>query len=156
GGLAAQPGLFVTPADPASNNIRVYAVSTAIRDVRDLPAEQAPTIAVRARIARPPLPKRLLTWLQHPNPRARASAAPAPVLMKHGPLQDGEEVSLSPLPDTAEAKPRRALPRQRLGELLLERGVITEDQLAHALSEKGDTGERLGHVLVRLGLITES
>ena len=31
-------------------------------------------------------------------------------------------------------------PRQRLGQLLLERGVITEDQLAHALSEKGEFG----------------
>jgi type IV pilus assembly protein PilB len=75
--------------------------------------------------------------------------------MKHFPPQS-EEIPEPPMPDAAHAGPRRVPPRQRLGELLLEQGVITEDELAHALSEKGETGERLGHVLVRLGLITES
>jgi type IV pilus assembly protein PilB len=64
---------------------------------------------------------------------------------------------LEPLePHTAQARPRGAPTRQRLGQLLLARGVITEDQLAHALREKGSSGERLGQVMVRLGLITES
>src|SRR5262249_56785796 len=85
----------------------------------------------------------------------RRSAAPTRAVMTHIPSSSGG-ISPSPVPDAAESKPRRALPRQRLGELLLERGVITEEQLAHALSEKGDTGERLGQILVRLGLITES
>jgi type IV pilus assembly protein PilB len=60
------------------------------------------------------------------------------------------------VPDTLPARPRRAPTRRRLGQLLLERGVITEDQLARALSEKSTTGERLGTALVRLGLLTES
>lgn len=54
-----------------------------------------------------------------------------------------------------EATPNRARTRKRLGQLLLERGVITPDQLARALSERGDRGEKLGHVLVRQGLISE-
>jgi type IV pilus assembly protein PilB len=65
------------------------------------------------------------------------------------------EIAGELIPARAQARSYRAPIRQRLGQLLLERGVITEEQLAHALSEKGDTGERLGHVLVRLGLLTE-
>jgi type IV pilus assembly protein PilB len=53
-------------------------------------------------------------------------------------------------------RPRHAAPRQRLGQLLLKRGILTEDQLALALREKRGTGERLGNVLIRLGLVTES
>jgi hypothetical protein len=78
--LSSRPGLYVTPADPASNNIRVYAVSTAIRQVRSLPADRpAPATAVRAHVVKPPLPKRLLAWLRQPirlprlQPRRRVS-----------------------------------------------------------------------------------
>jgi hypothetical protein len=80
GDLSSLPELFVTPADPASNNIRVYAVSTAIRQVRYLRADRpAPATAVRARVVPPPLPKRLLAWLRQPirlprlHPRRRVS-----------------------------------------------------------------------------------
>ncbi|MGH7264985.1 MAG: GspE/PulE family protein [Candidatus Rokuibacteriota bacterium] len=46
--------------------------------------------------------------------------------------------------------------RQRLGEFLLQQRVITADQLTEALSHRGHTGEKLGHVLVRLGLVDEA
>jgi hypothetical protein len=79
GDLSSRPGLFVTPADPASNNIRVYAVTTAIRQVRYLPADRPPDTAgrtrgvqpVRTRVVQPPLPKRLLAWLRQPIPLPR-------------------------------------------------------------------------------------
>lgn len=38
--------------------------------------------------------------------------------------------------------------RPRLGELLLERGLITEVQLKEALAETADTGELLGRILI--------
>jgi hypothetical protein len=70
GDLHSLPGLFVTPADPASNNIRVYAVSSAIRQVRTLPGDRPPA-TVRERAVTPPLPARLLAWLRQPIPLPR-------------------------------------------------------------------------------------
>lgn len=44
--------------------------------------------------------------------------------------------------------------RRMLGELLLQAGHITADQLEHALAEQNKTGEKLGETLIRLGLLT--
>ena len=43
-----------------------------------------------------------------------------------------------------------------LGSLLLEAGLINEEELARALEEQGHSRERLGQVLVRLKIINES
>lgn len=43
----------------------------------------------------------------------------------------------------------------RLGALLLDAGSISPEQLAHALDEQKQTGERIGEVLRRLGHIDE-
>ncbi|MFU8891928.1 MAG: GspE/PulE family protein [Anaerosomatales bacterium] len=45
---------------------------------------------------------------------------------------------------------------QRLGQLLMRSGVITEPQLADALQVHKATGERLGRVIVDLGYATQS
>jgi type IV pilus assembly protein PilB len=45
--------------------------------------------------------------------------------------------------------------RRRLGDLLVAEGLITEDQLAQALAQQKETGDKLGSTLVRLGLINE-
>ncbi len=45
--------------------------------------------------------------------------------------------------------------RKKLGECLIQAGLITEADLQSALSEHKRTGERLGAVLVRLNLATE-
>ena len=45
--------------------------------------------------------------------------------------------------------------RKKLGECLIQSGLITEDDLQSALTEHKRTGERLGAVLVRLNLATE-
>ena len=47
------------------------------------------------------------------------------------------------------------LSTRRFGELLIERGRITPDQLTDALKQRQDPKERLGQTLVRLGIITE-
>jgi hypothetical protein len=44
----------------------------------------------------------------------------------------------------------------RIGELLLQRGLISRDQLEHALTAQRRWGTRLGMSLVRLGFIEES
>jgi len=43
-----------------------------------------------------------------------------------------------------------------IGTILVERGLITDDQLNEALAEQARTGERLDHLLVRLGFTTST
>lgn len=45
--------------------------------------------------------------------------------------------------------------RKRLGEILVNEGLITTQQIQEALDAQGNTGEMLGETLVRLGYITE-
>jgi len=45
--------------------------------------------------------------------------------------------------------------RKRLGELLVEAGFISKEQLNHALEEQKISKEKLGQTLMRLGYITE-
>ena len=44
--------------------------------------------------------------------------------------------------------------RKRLGDLLLEAGIITEAQLMHALENKSDN-EKLGDFLIKENVLTE-
>lgn len=46
--------------------------------------------------------------------------------------------------------------RKKLGELLVEAGLITEEQLKHAIEVQSKTGEKLGKVLIKSGYVTES
>lgn len=45
--------------------------------------------------------------------------------------------------------------QKKIGELLLQGGVITQEQLQRALEEQTQAGERVGATLVRLGYISE-
>lgn len=45
--------------------------------------------------------------------------------------------------------------RQRLGDILVQTGIITHEQLIEALDEQKRSGERLGSVLVKKGYLTE-
>jgi len=42
-----------------------------------------------------------------------------------------------------------------IGSILVDRGLINDEGLVHAIDEQNRTGERLDHVLVRLGLVTQ-
>ena len=44
----------------------------------------------------------------------------------------------------------------RLGEILIQRGVATQDQIEIALTEQRKTKEHLGKILVKLGFATEA
>ncbi len=46
-------------------------------------------------------------------------------------------------------------PTIRIGDVLLERGLITKQQLDAAFAEKGKSGKLLGEVLVDMGFVTE-
>jgi type IV pilus assembly protein PilB len=46
-------------------------------------------------------------------------------------------------------------PRRRLGDLLVAEGLITEEQLSHALGQQKESGDKLGSILVKLNLINE-
>ena len=43
-----------------------------------------------------------------------------------------------------------------VGSILVERGLIDQEQLEQAIEEQNRTGERLDHVMVRLGLVSSS
>lgn len=45
--------------------------------------------------------------------------------------------------------------KKRLGELLVEAGLVSEEQLQHSLQEQRRSGELLGEVMVHLGYVTE-
>jgi MSHA biogenesis protein MshE len=47
------------------------------------------------------------------------------------------------------------LSKLRLGDLLIEQGLITSEQLAAALAQQKRTGRRLGLVLIELGITSE-
>ena len=41
-----------------------------------------------------------------------------------------------------------------IGSILLERGLISDDQLTQAIVDQNRTGERLDHVMARLGFVS--
>lgn len=75
-----------------------------------------------------------------PEPRGRA----------HGP-----QPFTSVTEGVGETMSARATERKRLGELLLEEGLINREQLQEALAVQRRTGRRLGAVLAKLGFVTE-
>lgn len=46
--------------------------------------------------------------------------------------------------------------QQPLGRMLVDKGVISDDQLRIALQEQGKTHQPLGRLLVRLGFLSEA
>jgi general secretion pathway protein E/type IV pilus assembly protein PilB len=56
----------------------------------------------------------------------------------------------------SETKERQAHRPQRLGERLVEAGIVSDDQLRIALTEQHRDGEPLGRILIRLGFVTEA
>ena len=57
---------------------------------------------------------------------------------------------MSSSPEERSPSPPLAVP---LGRLLIERGLLTQEQLIEGLLEQDRTGDRLGKVLIRLGFV---
>lgn len=53
------------------------------------------------------------------------------------------------------ASKERLIIRKRLGDLLIERGKLTPDQLQTALTRQRETGGRVGQTLIEMGYVTE-
>lgn len=58
--------------------------------------------------------------------------------------------------NTAKAAPAQPAPKKRLGDLLIEKGLVTEDQIKIALMEQRKTKKTIGQCLVDIGFITEA
>lgn len=56
--------------------------------------------------------------------------------------------------DDADAK--RAAPKKRLGDVLIDKGLVSPDQVTIAITEQKKTGKALGNTLVDLGFVSES
>jgi type IV pilus assembly protein PilB len=69
------------------------------------------------------------------------------------PLEAGARPRESMVPDDQEGWPRHS--GTPLGELLVGRGVVSEEQLRAALTTQTGSGKRLGNILVELGLLSE-
>ena len=44
----------------------------------------------------------------------------------------------------------------RLGDCLMQKGMITEEQLSQALIKQKETGAKLGETIVDMGLVSEN
>lgn len=51
--------------------------------------------------------------------------------------------------------PHKKVINKLLGELLIENGLITREQLEHALARQRETGELLGETIVKMGFAAE-
>ncbi len=72
-------------------------------------------------------------------------------------LRELREASTAPEPDPAsvqEAGPPTPPARQQLGELLVRKGLVREDELESALAEQRATGRPLGQILLAAGAVT--
>lgn len=118
-----------------------------------LPASPVPAPPVPARAAPTgPIPAPAM-----PVPPIFRPAAPGPVVetpvvaVSEVPQLRAEEAELAVEPEDL-APPPSGRP---LGELLVGRGLVTEDQLNQALTEQRASGKRLGNILVELGFLGE-
>jgi hypothetical protein len=70
--------------------------------------------------------------------------------------QCGIDVTLAPVHEVRQADPAENQPEpwKPLGSLLVERGALTEAQLAEALREQQTSDRRLGEILVARGCVT--
>jgi hypothetical protein len=64
-------------------------------------------------------------------------------------MRDAADAWLADIRKTMESAAKR-----RLGDIIVERGLITANQLEHALAVQRESGSKLGEVLVELGYIT--
>jgi hypothetical protein len=81
-----------------------------------------------------------------------AAVAPAPV---QAPVPVPTPVAAPPAPAVPLESPAFFLDRPRLGDLLLRKGLITQEQLEQALNESRTGGDLLGRVMIRRQFIFE-
>ena len=66
------------------------------------------------------------------------------------------EIRETPTPPAPDLAPAEDLPQRRpLGELLVEKGLLSEHDLGIALAQQRDDGRPLGQILIGMGVINE-
>lgn len=65
-------------------------------------------------------------------------------------------VEISKKDGIAQSEPKAEKPKLRLGEQLIQAGLLSDDQLQVALTEQRSSGKMLGTLLAEMGFITES
>ncbi|MDZ4860559.1 MAG: DnaA/Hda family protein [Candidatus Hydrogenedentes bacterium] len=88
----------------------------------------------------------MLSWRR--DKKDEAGGATAPPAESHPPTVTGKAAPAPPPASTATAP--------RLGELLVQEGVITAQQLHEGLTKQAETGSFIGHTLVELGFLNQS
>lgn len=107
----------------------------------------------------PPLPERFLPTPATPETPANESPAPEPANDPSPPQPANEppapEAETEPAPAAEPEEKKKERPRRRLGEILVEAGVVNDDGVRRALGVQKMGGGRLGSILVKLGLCTD-
>lgn len=104
------------------------------------PRQPAPPPAEQAAAPTPPKPE--APKAEAPQPAATPAPAPAP-----------EPVAAEPAAADSKSAGKRPM---RIGERLIDMGLISSDQLQIALQEQKTTKKLLGAILIEMGFITES
>jgi hypothetical protein len=131
---------FVDPATTQTQLQREVHMSTA--EFGDPNLVQAPVAA--------PAPDGLI------SPLTISAAAPVESLAQPAPLMAPQPVAPSaPVEDSAPAVPVSDMRDVPLGTLIFRAGLLTEEQLEEALQDGMKRGKRLGEVLLERGLVSE-
>lgn len=131
-----------------------------VRPAAELPAS---AFAPRPRqaVAAPPVQVSAPVQVQAPAPAPTPTPTPTPKPVKAAPQLAAKPAPKAAPPPPPPAKPAggegsgSGKPPLRLGDKLVELGLISSDQLAVALQEKKSSPKMLGELLVDLGFITE-
>ncbi len=90
------------------------------------------------------------------EPVATTAAAPGETAVEAEPRTSPERLEAKPHANVAGELGRVFQQSLRLGEMLVEQGVITRDNLETALERQRESDKRIGQVLIELGYATEA
>ena len=92
-----------------------------------------------------------------PTASPGTAAVPAATRASTPDMRPARSAARTASPDTSPGRPGSAAATDsgRLGELLVAKGVVSEDQLRIALTERKHSHEPVGRILVRFGFVTE-
>jgi type IV pilus assembly protein PilB len=133
-------GLFITPLDRKSNNLRIFIPKTAVKNMRMAP-RLGETMVKGGMLRQEDLAEALE---KHQQDRERKLGG---VLVQEG-VTSAEEVERA-------LKVQKTVVGQKIGEILVQAGVLTQEDMERALSaQKENRSKQLGQILVDMGLAT--
>ncbi|MDP2798539.1 MAG: ATPase, T2SS/T4P/T4SS family, partial [Deltaproteobacteria bacterium] len=133
-------GIFITPLDRKSNNLRIFIPKTAVKNVQMAP-RLGETMVKEGMLGKGDLSDALQKQTEY---RAQKLGE---VAIKEGMTSEGEvEQAL---------KVQKTVVGQKIGEILVQAGVLTQEDLERALSaQKENRSKKLGQILLEMNLAT--